>query len=448
MIVRRGLPLRWRIAVLTALAIGILSLASVVIAFFVARAALLGNLQRGLRDDVANVASIYRGETTDASQPLDLRRLATGTVFIQLYDNQGRLLAASNADESPEAAIPKEVVLETYERGTPRDWQGTLSSANVRAALSPFELGVVAVLSETDFIATALRQVAQALTVTAFVLIALSGLLSYVVASATIRPIRQLAQLAARTDPQNLQTIPYQGPNDEVGKLSAVLNDLILRLKAALDAQRSFLAETSHELRTPLTSLQGFLERAERRAGPEIRRDLSDARRIAQTLSRLVADLLQLSRGELVREIVPHLLDPYRDLLEPIAEEFSGVRLQGRPGVTLLGDPERLRQLLRNLAANAVRATGDASQVELVLLEPPGRVVIEVRDAGPGIPQEQLPRIFEKFYKGPGGGAGLGLAIAKQIADVHGARLSVRSRPGDTAFRLELAALEEALEEA
>lgn len=449
MIVRRGWPLRWRLALLTAAAITLLSLVGIVTAFVVLRMAMLSNLQSGLRQDAATVVKVYQSGTP-ASPQENLRGSPTGAVLVHLYDNQGRLLAASNADESAEAAIPKSFVAATYDKGVPRDWAGTVRGAPMRAALEPYELGVIAILSPINFIDTALRQVAQALGLTALVLIALSALIAYLVAATAIRPIRQLARLAAQTDPQHLETIPYQGPADEVGQLSAVLNDLILRLKAALDAQRSFLAETSHELRTPLTSLQGFLERASRRAGPHLQRDLDDAKRIAQTMSRLVADLLQLSRGELVREIVPHLLDPYRDLLEPVAEEFAGVRLAGEAGSTLLGDPERLRQLLRNLVANAVRAAGDPEKVELALVHPPGarEVVLEVRDEGPGIPEAQLAQIFDKFYKGPGGGAGLGLAIAKQIATVHNATLSVASRPGETVFRLALPALDEALEEA
>jgi two-component system, OmpR family, sensor kinase len=448
MIRRRGIALRWRIALLTALAIGILSLVAVVVAFVVSQNALLNNLQRGLRADASTVVAIYRnGAAATPSQPL--QGSPTGAVLVQLYDNQGRLLAASNADESAEAAIPREVITGVHQRGTARDWQGPIHGETYRAALEPFELGVVAILSPIAFVDRALRQVAQALLITAVILITLSAFISYALAGAAIRPIRQLAQLAAKTDPQNLQTLAYSGPNDEVGKLTEVLNDLILRLKAALDAQRNFLAETSHELRTPLTSLQGFLERASRRARPEVQRDLDDAKRIAGTMSRLVSDLLQLSRGEVVREIVPHLLDPYRDILEPVAEEFAGVRVRGAPGETLLGDPERLRQLLRNLTANAVRATGDPGQVELALARAGDTVVLTVADSGPGIPPEMQPLIFEKFYKGPGGGAGLGLAIAKQIAEVHGARLTVESAPGTgTRFSLHVPALEDALQEA
>ncbi len=445
MIVRRGIALRWRIAVLTALAIALLSVVAVFTAYFVVKTSLFGDLQRGLREDAQKLGRYYSsgGDGGAVGQPESLRSAPTGRVTIQLYDNQGGFLTSSRLEDQAESVLPKDFIVKTYEQGTVRDWQGEVLGQPVRAALAPFDLGVVVVLAATGFIPVALRKLAQSLVLTALILIVSSALIAYVVAATAIRPITQLATLAARVDPHNLRPLHYHGPDDEVGQLSQVIDDLILRLKSALDAQRSFLAETSHELRTPLTSLQGFLERASRGADLDVQRDLADAKRIAQTMSRLVADLLQLSRGELVQELVPHLLDPYLDILQPVAEEFPGVALWGEPGATLVGDPERLRQLVRNLTANAVRVTGDPAQVSLRLSCRADTVVLEVVDSGPGIAQAELPHIFDKFYKGKGGGAGLGLAIARQIADVHEGKLEVESSLGQgTRFRLVLPSIE------
>lgn len=447
----RGISLRWRIAILTALAITILSLVAVVTAYIVVRNSLIENVQRGLRADAAMLANRYNNQNNDSGLSLEsIRSAPTGRLVIQVYTNQGELLIASNsgdpvagsegeAGEGAPASIPAEFIVRTAEQGTVREWRGELLGEPIQAAVAPFESGVIVVQTPTGFIPISLRRLAQSLLVTALLLVLVSGILSYVVASAAMQPITQLASLAAQVDPQRPRPLPYEGPNDEISQLSRVLNDLILRLKAALDAQRSFLAETSHELRTPLTSLQGFLERASRRADPDVQRDLADAKRISQTMSRLVADLLQLSRGELIEEMVPHLLDPYLDILIPVAEEFPGVVLTGEPGETLVGDPERLRQLIRNLTTNAVKATQDPSKVELSLKTDRDAVRLEVIDKGPGIPDAQLGRIFDKFYKGPGGGAGLGLAIAKQIAVVHQGELEVETEVGKgSTFRLVL----------
>ena len=458
MIVRGGIPLRWRIAILSSLAVALLSIVAAFIAFAVVRSSLTGDLQRSLREDVVRVAQDYGGvtgaegnavedETAEAAgtQAEDSTlqippQGPTGGVVIQLYNAEGTFIAASDDDTQDYTAdnlvIPASVVASASEI---IDWRGTLTGRPVRAALAPVSFGVVAVVSPSTYIGTALNQLARALAITGTALILLSSLIGYLVAAAAMRPITQLASLAAQLDPNHLAPIDYQGPKDEVGQLNYVLNDLIVRLRASMDAQRSFLAETSHELRTPLTSLQGFLDRAVRRAPPEVRSDLEDVRRIARTMSRLVADILQLSRGQLVREFVPHLLDPYFDILQPVAEEFPGVRLDAEPESLLLGDPERLRQLIRNLTANAVRATGDPKKVVLSLCQLDHSIVLSVCDSGPGIAPDILPNIFEKFYKGAGGGAGLGLAIARQIAEVHQGDIEVESVYGQgTTFRVTL----------
>ncbi|MDZ7705063.1 MAG: HAMP domain-containing sensor histidine kinase [Trueperaceae bacterium] len=449
MVARSGLALRWRMTLLSSLAIVLLSVIAAVTAFVVVRQNLVGDLQRALREDVVRVAQIYAGaNVTPPEGP-------TGGVIVQLYSRQGELLAASN-DEFRDRALPTEVVRQIAAPGLPpndgvRNWHGALGEREVRAALAPVAFGVVVVLSPTDFIQAALLQIGRALAVTTVVLTLLSGVVGYLVAAAALQPVSQLARLAARLEPGYLTPIDYRGPDDEVGQLSTVLNDFVVRLKASIDAQRSFLAETSHELRTPLTSLQGFLERAARRASPEVERDLHDAKRIAQGMSRLVADILQLSRGELVYEYEPHLLEPKEDVLEPVADEFPGVRVAAVDGELLLGDPEKLRQLIRNLTANAVRACGDPACVTVGLNAPatPGDPLeLFVRDHGPGIPPDALPRIFDKFYKGKGGGAGLGLAIAKQIVEVHQGRIEVDSTLGEgTTFRIYLPSFDDTNDE-
>lgn len=435
MFVRRGLPLRWRIAVLTGLAVAALSLVASVTTYFVVGQTLRRDLQARLRSDAVQVARIYNEGTPGSLQDA----LTAGSVFLQIYDQQGQFTAGTGPFRDAASSSIGFSPPALYELGSVGNWRGELGGRRVQAALVPFQFGFIAVVAQTAFITEALRQLARALFITASVLVGLSALAGYLVAFFSMRPLAYLARLAARLGPDNLEPIGYEGPRDEVAQLALVLNDLVSRLKDASDAQRSFLAETSHELRTPLTSLQGFLERASRNAYPGVKRDLDDAKRISQTMSRLVADLLQLSRGELVREIVPHLLDPFEDILRPVAEEYPGVQVAGQPGETLVGDPERLRQLVRNLTANAVRACADPAQVSLHLIRLNPDLVIEVRDTGPGIPEAMLPRIFEKFYKGAGGGAGLGLAIAKQIAEAHGGTLTVKSKLDyGTTFRLTL----------
>ncbi|MER3603292.1 MAG: sensor histidine kinase, partial [Thermus sp.] len=150
--------------------------------------------------------------------------------------------------------------------------------------------------------------------------------------------------------------------------------------------------------RTPLTVLLGHLERL-----PKSPESLEALRKTALHLNRLVEDLLALARGELERNLNPHVLD-LLPLLKEVAQE-QGVPLEGE-GAEVVGDPDRLLQLFRNLTQNAVRAAG-RDKVCLRLRKEGGWARVEVEDEGPGIPQDLLPRLFERFAKGPGGGTGL-----------------------------------------
>ena len=437
------LSLRWRIAILTALAIAILSILAAFSTFVVVKKSLNSDLRASLRRDVLKLSRVYSGRIS--KEEIKLSDVPSGRVIIQIYDLADHLFASSVKEfEAQDSSLDSETIDKARNSDDVVYWQGSLVKQNLVVALAPFDRGVVAVLSTTNFMDTALRQLAQNLFMMTFILSLISAVIAYLVATAAMRPVTELATLTAKLGPKNLVKIEHNGPDDELASLTNVINELTAQLKESMDAQRIFLAETSHELRTPLTSLQGFLERASRKAHPSVKRDLADASRISQTMSRLVADLLQLSRGELVKEMVPHLLDPYQDILLPIAEEYKGISLKGKAGETLVGDPERLRQLVRNLVANAVRATADASKVELAMESNDKSIIIKVSDSGPGIPEDRLEPIFEKFYKGPGGGAGLGLAIAKQIADAHKGKLTVESELGKgTVFSLELSLVDD-----
>ena len=447
MIVRKGFALRWRVAALSSLAIALLSITGSITAYVVTRSNLTGNLQEALRQNVLTVADVYRQSEGSVNRDA-FSQQPTGIVVIQLYTGSGLFAASSEAFQDPvTAAIDEATIFEAADKSV-HDWRGSLAGRSVQAALAPFPLGVVAVVADTSYIRVVLASLARSLMIATVILVVVSALIGYLVAASAMRPISQLARFAAGLNPNQLEPLHYQGPQDEVGQLSNVLNDLIARLRDSMDAQRAFLATTSHELRTPLTGLQGFLERAYRRAPPDVKKDLVDARRISQTMSRLVTDLLQLSRGELVKEVIPHILDPVEDVLQPIAEEYPGVQVKGTCGEILLGDPERLRQLIRNLTSNAVRATGDASKVELSFSASENGSILAVSDDGPGIPAEALPHIFETFYKGEGGGAGLGLAIAKQIAESHHGRLEINSLEGKgTTFYLHLPSIDTSSDE-
>ncbi len=440
---RAGAPLRVRVAAWVAGATAVMVLVASVTAFVTVRETLQRDLQQALRRDAATVAAAYDG-ASDA--PGTTRPGPTGRVRIQLYGPDGSLFAASDpAFEGPEAALPLETI-----RGAPADWRGTLEGSSYQAASAPFRLGTVVVLAEAGFVANAADAVGRALWIASGALLALAIAVGAVAARAATAPVRRLARRASQAGPEALGPLGVTAPPDEVGRLADVLDDLLARLRDARDAQRRFLAETSHELRTPLTSLRGFLRRAHRRSGPEVRRDLDDAERIAAGMERLVEDLLELSRGRLAPHEAgapgePHLIDLGPDVVRPVAAEFVGVDVDGGApdGASVLGDPDRLRQVVRNLIANARRAAGPDGAVSASWDALDGEVRVVVRDDGPGLDPEVRRRLFEPFRPGPGGGAGLGLAIADRIVRAHGGRIEVASAPGDTRFEVRLPAVDE-----
>ncbi|HEX7000754.1 MAG TPA: HAMP domain-containing sensor histidine kinase [Trueperaceae bacterium] len=442
---RPGLPLTWRVAVLAGAATALLAGLTLVVSYVIVRSGMYDDLRRSLRQDAASLAAVYA--TGEGSAGTSLTG-PTGGVVLQVYGPGAQLLAASRTEwESPLAAIPPDVIVGAGL--VPTAWSGELLDQPVEVALAPFAVGVVAVIADPSYIEQTLATLSRTLLVVAAALVVLSLLVGYLVAAASLRPVTRLARRVSRLEPDAIEPLEYDGPRDEVARLTETVNDLLARLRAARHAQRVFLAETSHELRTPLTSLRGFLDRAARRAGPAAAEDLEDARRVTGTMARLVEDLLQLSRGEIVREPNPHLVDLSQDVLRPVAAEFKGVSVAAESPALVVGDPVRLRQLVRNLVANAVRAATAPGSVTLRLTTEGegGMARIEVEDDGPGIPPDQQERIFEKFYKGAGGGSGLGLAIAQQVAKHHDGALTVESRPGRTVFTVRLPLVQEEDEE-
>ncbi|MDR7427177.1 MAG: ATP-binding protein [Armatimonadota bacterium] len=236
---------------------------------------------------------------------------------------------------------------------------------------------------------------------------------------------------------------PIRG-NGEVAGTVAVLRD-VTELRRSERLRRELTANVSHELRTPLTSIKGFTETllagamGDQAAG---RRFLEIINAEADRLVKLVDDLMDLGRLEargvaleLAPVSVPALVEEMVAHLRPLA---GGRRLEvrsGPPGAVVLGDRNRLAQVLTNLIDNAIKFTGEQGRVEVGWQEQDGSVQITVRDDGRGIPPADLPHIFERFYKadrsrGTSGGSGLGLAITKHIVEAHGGHILVESEEG------------------
>ena len=251
-------------------------------------------------------------------------------------------------------------------------------------------------------------------------------------AARNLAPIERLAREVRTRDARSLAAVPTAGLPDEIAPLASALNALLARLSSSLDSQRAFVADAAHELRSPLTALKLQLELLRRADDAETR----EAARIAigegiGRASRLVEQLLALARSEpdavlpVERVDLAAVARQAIDDTTPFADSRSvSIALIAHGGACVKGDPVALNLLVRNLVDNAVRYSPTASRVEVRVRQQSGEVVLEVDDAGPGIPDAERERVFDRFYRradAGGAGSGLGLAIVRSVASAHAA---------------------------
>ncbi len=261
-----------------------------------------------------------------------------------------------------------------------------------------------------------------------------------------LRPIERIIQAAdSISTAQDLRIrLPWNGPQDELGRLTSVFNRMMDRLEHLFGVQQRFVADVSHELRTPLTTIRGNLDLA-RRYGMDAA-SLEAIESETERMSRMVNDLLVLARadaGALTLELSPLDLDTvvadvFRQARVLVRDRDLTLKLDHLEPVRVNGNSDRMRQLLLNLVNNAIQFTPDKGQISLGLRRVDDQAVLTVADTGVGISPEDLPYIFDRFYQAERsraraegqGGAGLGLAIVRWIAQAHGASVDVQSTLG------------------
>ncbi len=266
----------------------------------------------------------------------------------------------------------------------------------------------------------------------------------------TLRPIRAIRETAGRIGADNLrERIPLPGCRDELAALALLLNQMFDRLEAAFHQSRRFTADASHELKTPLALIRLNAERLRPSlaSDPAASAHLADMLEEIEQLHRIMESLLFLAKAEsgawlapMSRVATTSLVDALAGDAEALAEE-KGVRFQvGRSDYALaLCEPTLVHQLLLNIVTNAVRACSPQGRITLDSRIEGTAWQLDVLDEGPGVPPEQLERIFQRFVRferpdregAPVGrrGHGLGLAIAQSIATLHGGTLHASNRP-------------------
>jgi heavy metal sensor kinase len=306
-------------------------------------------------------------------------------------------------------------------------------------------VAVIGVGEALTLVERAQREVARTFLLAGSVTLLISLLAGYLVAARTAGPLRRMARIAARVDGGDLSPrMAQQGPRDEVRVLAESFDFMLDRLEDAFARQRGFASDASHELRTPLTVIRGQLEVLARQRNPTTE-DVRRVERLVRTeilrMERLVDDLLVLARAderEFLRRRTIDLPSFARELIDgarPTADR--SFELGPIPAGSIEADPDRLVQALRNLLRNAVEytATGGVVRLAATVSASGDRVTLAVEDDGPGIPPAHRERVFDRFHRTDSartrvrGGAGLGLAIARAIAEAHGGTIWADESP-------------------
>jgi two-component system, OmpR family, sensor kinase len=285
----------------------------------------------------------------------------------------------------------------------------------------------------------------------------LAGLIAivaaYLVAGLVGRRVRRLERASRRVaSGQFVSPLPVKS-RDELGQLTAAFNDMQQRLARVDRARKEFVANASHELRTPLFSLGGFVELLEDDTlDPRARAELLSAMHgQVDRLQKLAVDLLDLSRLDAGSFELEQGRVDLAELADMVAGEFAPAMRRGdaelqlrmpEGGVEVTADRERVAQIMRILVDNAIRHTPQGTHVTISASHRNGAAKVTVADSGPGIDSASAAQVFDRFYTGESGngGAGLGLAIAKELAARMHGEIRLNARPGRTAFTLELPA--------
>ena len=371
---------------------------------------------------------------------------APGEYIVQLITSAGRMAGAS-----PDAGgAPLLTAAQLSQARYGQLWATQpVDEERTRLTAAPLAghpgLVAVAAVSLEAYDATQ-SQVARGLAIGGVAVVAIAGLGAFWLARAALSPVerlrRQVAAISGRGDVPGIQ-VPRT--KDEIAALAGTMNELLGRLRSALERERAFVADASHELRSPLAVLRGELELAGRpgRDSRELAAAVRLAAEEAERLSQITDDLLVLARGDSSGLDLRRAQADLRELAARSAGHAAARLAAGKvtcrvdvpPGTLACVDAGRIRQAVDNLLDNALRFAPPGSVIVIAAAADGPDIRIEVRDDGPGFPPAFLPRAFERFRRPDtgrsreDGGAGLGLAIVQAIAVAHGGRADARNKP-------------------
>jgi heavy metal sensor kinase len=466
--------LRSRLTLWYSLMLGAPLVAFALICYFVFARTLQNRTDRFIGDALTAFAREVGAERRLATSPTQAMRTTVDEVHfrdlqIVILDASGAMVAASGvpSEAGRPRPLPDSAALLRAIRGTAAGGTTAATLQRGRAAYrvvarplevegARFRLSGVYPLDDVEAVLERIRRMFL-LVIPLFIVGAAAG--GWVLAQRSFAPVSDMASRAAEISATTLHERLPVGGGDELVGLARVVNDLLDRLEASFSQQRRFMADASHELRTPTAILRTEADvtlSREHRSEEEYRTSVAIMQDASRRLNRIVDDLFLLARadaGHLLAHREPlYLEELVHDVVRGVRQlaERRQVRVELREVVdaSVEGDADLLGRLLLNLLDNAIKFSPPGGVVEVVMGRRDGRCEIGVIDQGPGIPEEAAVRIFERFFRGDlarsragaadsgSSGAGLGLAIARRIAELHGGRLALASsRPGRTEFR-------------
>jgi len=450
------LPIRYRLTLFIALVIGGILILLGLALYFSSRSALIANVEDTAQSRAEAAArTIESGENLDGD---DIEEFTLDGVFVVVWDGSGEVLREVNLPTDGDAggAVWRRAISSGEAASGTARFPGVDEPYYVYAAPVDPPTGsarVVEAGKSSEAIGETLGVFGTVLAagIGAALLLSIGG--AYLLAGAALKPINDVTGAAREMGEDDLsKRLPVANPKDEVGRLATTINGLLSRLEAAfvrreeaLDRQRRFAADASHELRTPLTSISGharMLDEWALQEDPErAKQSARIIRREAGRMRNLVESLLALTRGDegANLEIGRHDLAAIAEEAAQAARDAAGGKVSVeyiRPKREVPGtfDRERVFQVASILLDNAVKYTPEGGSVTVRLREEDDLAALEVSDTGIGIPEDELPLIFERFHRADSsradGGAGLGLSIARQISESHGGEIRVKSIPG------------------
>ncbi|HJS95790.1 MAG TPA: HAMP domain-containing sensor histidine kinase [Solirubrobacteraceae bacterium] len=449
MSLRRPQTLRVRLVLAAAgsilVALALFGVATVV----VVRHELRGSLDTALRQRAEQVAQLAVSAPAVLTTPGALESPVSGRqIVVEVIDARGRIVARSLTLGA--RLLPSQSRLARAARvsGAAGFENVDLDGHLFRMFAAPIPLsgpaggGAVLVASDTTDIARTTDHLAFVVVLIGVGVALLAALVAAALTRRGLRPLRRLAVAAGEiertADPS--RRLPARGVADEVGQLTGVLNRMLASLEAARTGERRFLADASHELRTPVTTLLGNVEYAARHgASAEVLEELvRDARRLA----RLVDDLLVLERAGGVDSSSAVGAVDVGDVVRSVVARHDGRVVAARVDPAFVsGDAGELGRAVENLVDNALAHGPADGSVTASVVSAGGRVLVSVRDEGPGPDPAYVDRLFERFWRGPDAsarpGSGLGLSIVAAIAERHGGAVRVEG----SAFTIDLPAL-------